>query len=111
VSRVLDLWKELLIVAPGLMLGWAAVRRAEALVIWAKRRSPKEKDGVASAAYGMDVEDVEGGAVHLDVGTDPLLDRIMLRRDGRDMTVQNSSAGQRHHYGLVDASRGLNDDP
>ena len=38
---MLDLWKDLLIMAPGLMLGWAAIRRAEALIIWAKRRSRK----------------------------------------------------------------------
>ena len=33
--------KELLWILPGLLFGWAAVRRAEALVIWARRRSPR----------------------------------------------------------------------
>lgn len=33
--------------APALLLSWAAVRRAEALVIWAKRRHPKGPIGGA----------------------------------------------------------------
>jgi hypothetical protein len=40
-SRVLELIDRLILIVPGMLLGWAAVRRAEALVIWAKRRSPR----------------------------------------------------------------------
>jgi hypothetical protein len=40
---MIELVEKLVLVAPALLLGWAAVRRAEALVIWAKRRSPRER--------------------------------------------------------------------
>ncbi len=36
----------LILALPAMMLGWAAIRRAEALVIWARRKSPGDnKDG------------------------------------------------------------------
>lgn len=37
----MDLLTQLIVAVPATMLGWAAIRRAEALVIWAKRRSPQ----------------------------------------------------------------------
>lgn len=36
----MELLTHLILTVPALMLGWAAIRRAEALVIWARRRSP-----------------------------------------------------------------------
>jgi hypothetical protein len=36
----MELLTQLILAVPAVMLGWAAIRRAEALVIWAKRRSP-----------------------------------------------------------------------
>lgn len=36
----MELLSQLILAIPAVMLGWAAIRRAEALVIWAKRRSP-----------------------------------------------------------------------
>jgi hypothetical protein len=38
---MVELLKDLIVFAPGMLLGWAAIRRAEALVIWARRRSPR----------------------------------------------------------------------
>lgn len=40
---MLELAKHLIVIAPGLLLGWAAIRRAEALVIWARRRAPNDQ--------------------------------------------------------------------
>lgn len=31
---------EIILALPAMLLGWAAIRRAEAMVIWAKRKSP-----------------------------------------------------------------------
>jgi hypothetical protein len=36
----MELLSQLILAVPAAMLGWAAIRRAEALVIWARRRSP-----------------------------------------------------------------------
>jgi hypothetical protein len=43
-SRMLELLRDALIMVPAIMVGWAAIRRAEALVIWAKRKSPRENE-------------------------------------------------------------------
>jgi hypothetical protein len=37
-----ELLTQLILAVPAMMLGWAAIRRAEALVIWARRRSPHD---------------------------------------------------------------------
>jgi hypothetical protein len=39
----MELLSHLIVSLPAVMLGWAAIRRAEALVIWAKRRAPEDK--------------------------------------------------------------------
>jgi hypothetical protein len=36
----MELLTQVIVAVPAMMLGWAAIRRAEALVIWARRRSP-----------------------------------------------------------------------
>jgi hypothetical protein len=41
-----ELLTHFLLAVPAMMLGWAAIRRAEALVIWAKRRSPRDDSDV-----------------------------------------------------------------
>lgn len=41
---MVELVEKLVLVAPAMLLGWAAVRRAEALVIWARRRSTERAD-------------------------------------------------------------------
>jgi hypothetical protein len=38
---MVELLTHIVIALPAMMLGWAAIRRAEALVIWARRRSPR----------------------------------------------------------------------
>ena len=42
----MELLTHLMLAVPAMMLGWAAIRRAEALVIWAKRRSPRDERDV-----------------------------------------------------------------
>lgn len=38
----MELLAHLILAIPAMMLGWAAIRRAEATVIWARRRSPRD---------------------------------------------------------------------
>lgn len=45
---MVELTRDLIWIAPALLLGWAAVRRAEALVIWARRRAPRDGGKVES---------------------------------------------------------------
>lgn len=68
---MMEFGRDVLMTAPLLMLGWAAIRRAEAVVIWAKRKAP-----------GSDVGKVNRSSSTVGAGAD---------RDNRDIAVHQRS--------------------